>query len=359
MVTCSLIRNCVVLPITAAAAMKAFAGTTHFECQSNLQCNSHEHELTLVSNGRGFAGAVALIIVCGTYAAPTTSSTKDTVAPSTVLSDAVVPETSGPVPSLHAEESLTTRGDDQELMPPGVTDEPAADPETFVGGSSIHAHKVLPSRVRVFLKQAHNNMRRACGKDHTSMREVNVTGWSQQIVGDGTKFVIKYNPVFKLSSDETPRQFEMSHQKVNDDEKITEKPGRSKTTADKFHIIAMVPEVCDMHNIFEAQQKTSGLDPRTEEMLFTQQRFTGHIEPPKSEITFDTTVLTQEQIDSIPDEVNWHEQLKGVRAGEAYNQGSCGSCYAWASTTAYGYRLAKAPDMTQPLDLIPYPPTVS
>jgi len=68
-------------------------------------------------------------------------------------------------------------------------------------------------------------------------------------------------------------------------------------------------------------------------------RVTGYVAPKPEEVNWDTTVLTQEQIKAIPSDVDW--RAAGGRATQAvYNQGSCGSCYAWASTTAYSYRLS-------------------
>jgi C1A family cysteine protease len=303
-----------------------------------------------------FTALVVTALLCGVVSLPADEVVPETYAFSTSLvadapptlnvtttpdiTQAEAEQTPPPSPVEAADDAAAVIQAKQEL-PSRVRVVEAADD----GAAVIQAKQELPSRVRVFLKQAHNQMRRACGKDHTSMREVHVAGWSKQVVGDGEEFTIKYNPVFKLTSSEQPRQFQITLQKIFDATKITERVGTPKTTADKFHILAMSPEVCDMKSIFTTQKSEDKLDLPTQEMLLTQQQFTGHIDPPESEITYDTTLLSEQQKASIPDSINWADKLKGARVATAYNQGTCGSCYAWAATTAYGYRLAKESNM--------------
>jgi len=262
-----------------------------------------------------------------------------------------VPEDSQPDHDIAAERTVAH---DEEDEP--VDDTHMEDGHAITGGHTEHVAKPLPSRVRVFLKQAHNQMRRACGLKHTQMREINVEAWSKQIVGHGAEYVVKYSPVFKRTGKHADKDADkvaeartftvnLIYSPESHNGKITERFGASKMTADKFHVQSLSPKVCEMHDIFQKQKAKHELDPRTEESLLAQQRYTGHIEPPASEMVFDTAELSEDEFAQLPGSMDWTVALKDARATDAYNQGSCGCCYAWAATTAYAYRLAKMTDM--------------
>merc|ERR1711977_270019 len=113
-------------------------------------------------------------------------------------------------------------------------------------------------------------------------------------------------------------------------------------------MINVEPRLCDTHEMMMQKHANGELDARTAATtLFEMKRHTGHIDLPESEMEqyYDRTVLTQEQIASLPTEVSYHKVLMDAATAHPMNQGSCGSCYAWAATTAYGYRLAKASNM--------------
>ena len=55
-------------------------------------------------------------------------------------------------------------------------------------------------------------------------------------------------------------------------------------------------------------------------------------------------LATPTQLASAPASINWRDQFPGSRASRTGNQGSCGSCYAWAATQAFSYRLYKESD---------------
>merc|ERR1711871_18435 len=167
----------------------------------------------------------------------------------------------------------------EEPMPPTVDTKKK---HAIVGGSKRHDGESLPARVRVFIEQAHNNMRRVCGLKHTSVRRLKVAKWSTQVTG-GTLYTVKYTPEFKISgAPKEPKQFEMQIEKlaagkVHAGTRIHENFGSAKQTADKFKVVSMKPLVCSVHNIYQTKKKKGELDARTADALLQAQRYTGHV----------------------------------------------------------------------------------
>merc|ERR1712070_959567 len=68
-------------------------------------------------------------------------------------------------------------------------------------------------------------------------------------------------------------------------------------------------------------------------------RSTGYVPPPLKERNFYTgPELSLEEVQALPSDVDWTKKTKGGAMLKSVNQGSCGSCYAFASVWAYSYR---------------------
>jgi len=223
----------------------------------------------------------------------------------------------------------------------------AADSHPITGGAGeVHDKgKVrLSSTVKVFIKQVLDQMHRTCGANHVNIIDLKVSKWERQVT-DGTTFKVKVTPIFK--SDQT--EFQEYTMVINrpplgeqfHNVHIKEPVGSPKRTSDQFHILSIEPSACELKDPVIAAAGPA--NPRAKEVADDKKRETGHVNPPETEMNFDTRVLTPTQLATAPSAVNWYTQFSNSRVGKGTgNQGTCGSCYAWAATTALSYRLYKA-----------------
>jgi len=175
-------------------------------------------------------------------------------------------------------------------------------------------------------------MRRKCGLEG-DVEKLNVQLEFLEVMA-GSTYTVVYKPSFQPSAsqttaDTTSKQtvytIKVEYVPVNSN-KILEIPGEEKRSGDRFHMLEVTPLFCKSND---------------QSQLLVQQYATGHIAPDPKVVVYDTRVLTEEEISAIPTAVDWRTINGKASYGSTlqYNQGSCGSCYAWASTIAFAYRL--------------------
>ena len=148
--------------------------------------------------------------------------------------------------------------------------------------------------------------------------------------------------------------FHVVLQKTAVKEGIKERVGSAPRSGDKFHILDVTPKVCS------AEELLGGSDlheagSEVQAALLQTQRSKGYIKPDPKTVNWNTVLLSEETVAALKGtSVDWSQVHAGSKAYGAakldirgtpravsamYNQGSCGSCYAWAAMTAFSYRM--------------------
>jgi len=188
----------------------------------------------------------------------------------------------------------------------------------------------LPAGAEIFLHQAMSSMREMCGK--TGSFTGIISDISMQMV-QGEEFTLKYN----VSDTDTSVVHEVQLRwLLPGNQGIHEMPGRSPSIADQFDIDGVTPRVCPTHEMRAS-------DAATTANLLQMSRAKGFIGKDPSTVPasmIDAHDITAKEAAALPQDFDWRQFTKGARAIDAtISQGSCGSCYAFASTTAFAYRL--------------------
>jgi len=102
----------------------------------------------------------------------------------------------------------------------------------------------------------------------------------------------------------------------------------------KFQIESLEPSPCEAEAWTEAQ--FAQLEEETAEDFL--QSGGGFIAPKPEEIYVDESLITEDEMDAIPEEFDWAKSKPGAWS-ETMSQGSCGCCWAWAATTAMSARI--------------------
>jgi len=228
--------------------------------------------------------------------------------------------------------------------------------KAVVGGVlSFSADDRLPSSLYVFIKKAFYSMRKACGRHWSYIPELEVQGWKAQVIS-GESFVVKVVPRFTERSETKVARKHVVNAKVftltiarlpEGDKTIKEKFGSEpREIEDSYELTSITPTVCDLKSVMAVSSSPYEKDPskildaRTRENFLQLSRSGGHINPPESQVLFDKTVLTEEEVAATPAAIDWYHATNASRAAASvHDQGQCGSCYAWAATSALSYRL--------------------
>jgi hypothetical protein len=202
---------------------------------------------------------------------------------------------------------------------------------TVVGG----AQTVTPhADLKVQARQVINNFHRACnhtGHTISTMRVVSATGQVQ----NGMLYTLKVKASFQPPH--ADKVFTVQLLEKVDHDSIHETVGGTKSNADRFHTVSVHPRVCGTNELFDG---TFASTVPSEDLL-EMHRHSGLVNEPMEARTWDDTELTEEEAGRSRSAIDWHTIAGPTsRAAQAvWNQGTCGSCYAWAATTAYAYRL--------------------
>jgi len=177
---------------------------------------------------------------------------------------------------------------------------------------------------------------RACGKNsEVRPYELQVLKVDTEIT-DGTDYEVQFkaSPQSNNKFDKAGTYTMVFTKLVGDKQRPHEAIGAAKSNVDDFRFRSISPGPCGGNN---PPQKT----------FIETHRALGYVDPDES-IVVDSPILVSEEeyIANGEDAAfDWSTSpvLAPSHAAEiVQNQGHCSSCYAWASTTAYSYRLYKA-----------------
>ena len=112
-------------------------------------------------------------------------------------------------------------------------------------------------------------------------------------------------------------------------------PGKSPNINDNgnlrdlFHVVSIVPHPCDSYVAAELVDK----EPATPYTYGLQMPAVMH---------YTKSLISEEERAEIPSDFDWRDHITGghtAKAAQVQNQGSCGSCWAFAASTVLSYGL--------------------
>lgn len=200
------------------------------------------------------------------------------------------------------------------------------------GDGNMKDFEVTP-RVAKYIKHQVNALWAACNLKPSGIEVISATqatangvAYAAQVVVSGKKHTFKFTRAHK--QERRPHAPNRKKQK---------KDARSGSVRDRFQLAAGAfdPMPCKLNNGEAELLMDEEADPSMHFAL-------GDVEPEPGTYLMDDGNLTMEseEVKSLPTEFDWRtdSRAKGAIAFEVLNQGSCGSCYAFAGTTAMSLR---------------------
>lgn len=171
------------------------------------------------------------------------------------------------------------------------------------------------------------------------MEKVEIGSVDEKVVA-GMEYICSAIVTF---ADATSKVYNVTFQQLNDFEKNPVENPEAEDSADKptgktklrdlFHLVNVEPELCPPATPVtpELLQEADGATP--------VEYATGAIMP--ENIEYLESEVTDEAAEQIPSDWDWRDHITNThkaQAVQALNQGSCGSCWAFASATALSYQ---------------------
>jgi len=178
-------------------------------------------------------------------------------------------------------------------------------------------------------------MRRKCLR--SLLRTIDVDQYTEQ-VESGVEYTISATLRYVSESAHSKHEIRLL-KNAEGAPHIKEAFGRNPRFTDTFRLLSVVPPICDKKK--EQLRNDGSVHPQTMlNMLEIGPRASGYVAPDPTTVDwFAGPELSLAEVQALPKEIDFTKKAAGAVVLKSVNQGSCGSCYAFAAAIAYSYRL--------------------